>query len=191
MGFFWNVKVALEPGEERLVLAGEGLTHMNRPFLACLQWDLVCEQRGLNKITSTCFFVGVLLGAVVYGHLADRLDRHKINKGPGGGGSLPMGSDLATALCRFGRRQLLLVAYVSSLVLALASAASVNYIMFVITRTLTGSALAGFTIIVLPLGEAAKHGKACRAGGRLIELDGPIWPLLTVFLSPMAPWLRV
>ncbi|XP_049978694.1 solute carrier family 22 member 7 isoform X3 [Alexandromys fortis] len=87
------------------------------------KWDLVCEQRGLNKITSTCFFVGVLLGAVVYGHLADR----------------------------FGRRQLLLVAYVSSLVLALASAASVNYIMFVITRTLTGSALAGFTIIVLPL----------------------------------------
>lgn len=47
----------------------------------------------------------------------------------------------------------------SSLVLGLASAASVNYIMFVITRTLTGSALAGFTIIVLPLGEADKHGQ--------------------------------
>ncbi|XP_038940233.1 solute carrier family 22 member 7 isoform X2 [Rattus norvegicus] len=31
------------------------------------------------------------------------------------------------------------------------SAASINYIMFVVTRTLTGSALAGFTIIVLPL----------------------------------------
>lgn len=171
--------------------AGWRGTHPHEsPFLTCLQWDLVCEQRGLNKITSTCFFVGVLLGAVVYGHLADRLDRHKINKGPGRGGSLPMGSDLATALCRFGRRQLLLVAYVSSLVLALASAASVNYIMFVITRTLTGSALAGFTIIVLPLGEN-KHGKACRTGGRLIELDEPIWPLLTVFLSPMAPWLRV
>lgn len=52
---------------------------------------------------------------------------------------------------RFGRRRLLLVAYVSSLVLGLMSAASINYIMFVVTRTLTGSALAGFTIIVLPL----------------------------------------
>ncbi|XP_037055733.1 solute carrier family 22 member 7 isoform X2 [Peromyscus leucopus] len=87
------------------------------------KWDLVCEQRGLSKVTSTCFFIGVLLGAVVYGYLSDR----------------------------FGRRRLLLVTYVSSLVLTLASAASVNYIMFVLTRTLTGAALAGFTIIVLPL----------------------------------------
>ncbi|XP_045429311.1 solute carrier family 22 member 7 isoform X3 [Pipistrellus kuhlii] len=52
---------------------------------------------------------------------------------------------------RFGRRRLLLVAYVSALGMGLACAASVNYIMFVITRTLTGTALAGFTIIVMPL----------------------------------------
>lgn len=61
------------------------------------------------------------------------------------------------ALGRFGRRRLLLVSYVSSLALGLASAASVSYSMFVITRTLTGSALAGFTIIVLPLGESDSH----------------------------------
>ncbi|XP_036104871.1 solute carrier family 22 member 7 isoform X1 [Molossus molossus] len=88
-----------------------------------LQWDLVCEQKGLNKAISTFFFVGVLVGAVAFGYLSDR----------------------------FGRRRLLLVAYVSALVMGLASAASVNYIMFVITRTLTGTALAGFTIIVMPL----------------------------------------
>ncbi|XP_075835043.1 solute carrier family 22 member 7 isoform X1 [Microtus pennsylvanicus] len=112
-------------GEPTTVPCSQGWEYDRSEFSSTIatEWDLVCEQRGLNKITSTCFFVGVLLGAVVYGNLADR----------------------------FGRRQLLLVAYVSSLVLALASAASVNYIMFVITRTLTGSALAGFTIIVLPL----------------------------------------
>lgn len=112
-------------GEPTTVPCSQGWEYDHSEFSSTIatEWDLVCEQRGLNKITSTCFFVGVLLGAVVYGHLADR----------------------------FGRRQLLLVAYVSSLVLTLASAASVNYIMFVITRTLTGSALAGFTIIVLPL----------------------------------------
>lgn len=67
-------------------------------------------------------------------------------------------------LGRFGRRRLLLVAYVSSLALGLASAASVNYVMFAITRTLTGSALAGFTIIVLPLGEAVKHRQGLEGG---------------------------
>ncbi|OWK13273.1 SLC22A7 [Cervus elaphus hippelaphus] len=92
-------------------------------LLSYMEWDLVCEQKGLNKATSTFFFAGVLVGAVVYGYLSDR----------------------------FGRRRLLLVAYVSSLVLSLASAASVSYIMFAITRTLTGMALAGFTIIVMPL----------------------------------------
>ncbi|MBV95478.1 Solute carrier family 22 member 7, partial [Eschrichtius robustus] len=86
-------------------------------------WDLVCEQKGLNRATSTFFFAGVLVGAVAFGYLSDR----------------------------FGRRRLLLVAYVSSLVLGLASAASVSYTMFAITRTLTGTALAGFTIIVMPL----------------------------------------
>ncbi|XP_014390878.1 PREDICTED: solute carrier family 22 member 7 isoform X5 [Myotis brandtii] len=86
-------------------------------------WDLVCEQKGLNRATSTFFFVGVLVGAVAFGYLSDR----------------------------FGRRRLLLVAYVSALGMGLATAASVSYIMFVITRTLTGTALAGFTIIVMPL----------------------------------------
>ncbi|KAM8777948.1 solute carrier family 22 member 7 isoform 1-T1 [Rhynchonycteris naso] len=88
------------------------------------EWDLVCEQRGLNRAISTFFFAGVLVGAVIFGYLSDR----------------------------FGRRRLLLVAYVSSLVMGLTSTASVNYIMFIITRTLTGAALAGLTIIVLPLG---------------------------------------
>ncbi|XP_066107036.1 solute carrier family 22 member 7 isoform X1 [Saccopteryx bilineata] len=87
------------------------------------EWDLVCEQRGLNRAISTFFFAGVLVGAVIFGYLSDR----------------------------FGRRRLLLVAYVSSLVMGLTSAASVNYIMFIVTRTLTGAALAGLTIIVLPL----------------------------------------
>ncbi|KAM6185122.1 solute carrier family 22 member 7 [Rhynchocyon petersi] len=87
------------------------------------EWDLVCERKGLNRAISTFFFAGVLVGAVAFGYLSDR----------------------------FGRRRLLLVAYVSTLVLGLASAASISYTMFAITRTLTGTALAGFTIIVMPL----------------------------------------
>ncbi|XP_007934404.1 solute carrier family 22 member 7 [Orycteropus afer afer] len=112
-------------GEPLTVACHQGWEYDRSQFSSTIatEWDLVCEQKGLNKATSTFFFAGVLVGAVVFGYLADR----------------------------FGRRRLLLVAYVSALVLSLASAASVNYAMFAITRTLTGTALAGFTIIVLPL----------------------------------------
>lgn len=52
--------------------AGEGILHVGGLPCLSLQWDLVCQQRGLNKLTSTCFFIGVLVGAVVYGYLSDR-----------------------------------------------------------------------------------------------------------------------
>uniref|UniRef100_A0A8B9F164 Solute carrier family 22 member 7 n=1 Tax=Amazona collaria TaxID=241587 RepID=A0A8B9F164_9PSIT len=38
------------------------------------QWDLVCEQRGLNQATATFFFIGVTIGAVIFGYLSDRFD---------------------------------------------------------------------------------------------------------------------
>uniref|UniRef100_A0A8C0F767 Solute carrier family 22 member 7 n=1 Tax=Bubo bubo TaxID=30461 RepID=A0A8C0F767_BUBBB len=38
------------------------------------QWDLVCEQRGLNQATATFFFIGVTMGAVIFGYLSDRFD---------------------------------------------------------------------------------------------------------------------
>ncbi|XP_004846562.1 solute carrier family 22 member 7 isoform X1 [Heterocephalus glaber] len=112
-------------GRASAVPCSEGWEYDSSEFSSTIatEWNLVCEHKGLNKVTSTLFFIGVLVGAVIFGYLSDR----------------------------FGRRRLLLVAYVSSLVLGLASVASVNYIMFAITRTFTGLALAGFTVIVLPL----------------------------------------
>lgn len=43
-------------------------------FGLVFQWDLVCEQRGLNQATATFFFIGVTMGAVVFGYLSDRFD---------------------------------------------------------------------------------------------------------------------
>ncbi|XP_021547762.1 solute carrier family 22 member 7 isoform X2 [Neomonachus schauinslandi] len=123
------------------------------------EWDLVCEQKGLNKATSTFFFAGVLVGAVAFGYLSDR----------------------------FGRRRLLLAAYVSSLVLGLASAASVSYVMFVITRTLTGAALAGFTIIVMPLEmEWLDVGHRTVAG----VLSGTFWTVGVMLLALVGYLIR-
>ncbi|NWI14832.1 S22A7 protein, partial [Crypturellus soui] len=88
------------------------------------QWDLVCEQRGLNQATATFFFIGVTVGAVIFGHLSDR----------------------------YGRKALLLLSLLCSLVFGMLSAASVSYAMLAATRTLTGAALSGISLIVLPLG---------------------------------------
>ncbi|NXO50332.1 S22A7 protein, partial [Aramus guarauna] len=88
------------------------------------QWDLVCEQRGLNQATATFFFTGVTMGAVVFGYLSDR----------------------------FGRKAMLLLSLVCSVIFGMLSAASVSYSMLAITRTLTGVALSGASLIVLPLG---------------------------------------
>ncbi|NWR61054.1 S22A7 protein, partial [Bucorvus abyssinicus] len=88
------------------------------------QWDLVCEQRGLNQATATFFFAGVTVGAVLFGYLSDR----------------------------FGRKAMLLLSLACSVVFGMLSATSVSYSMLAITRTLTGAALSGVSLIVLPLG---------------------------------------
>nr|XP_056709625.1 solute carrier family 22 member 7-like [Euleptes europaea] len=88
------------------------------------QWDLVCEQRSLNQATATFFFIGVTLGAVIFGYLSDR----------------------------FGRKTMLLVSFVCTLVFGLVSSASVTYSMLAVTRTLTGIAICGLSLIVAPLG---------------------------------------
>ncbi|XP_009671434.2 solute carrier family 22 member 7 [Struthio camelus] len=88
------------------------------------QWDLVCEQRGLNQATATFFFIGVTVGAVIFGYLSDR----------------------------YGRKAMLLVSLVCSGMFGMLSAASTSYSMLAITRTLTGVALSGISLIILPLG---------------------------------------
>uniref|UniRef100_A0A8C3TLP7 Solute carrier family 22 member 7 n=1 Tax=Catharus ustulatus TaxID=91951 RepID=A0A8C3TLP7_CATUS len=61
------------------------------------QWDLVCEQRGLNQATATFFFIGVTMGAMVFGYLSDRSDPPKdrahcfalpLSKSPAGAGEV-------------------------------------------------------------------------------------------------------
>ncbi|XP_051470307.1 solute carrier family 22 member 7 [Apus apus] len=88
------------------------------------EWDLVCEQRGLNQATATFFFIGVTMGAVIFGYLSDR----------------------------FGRKAMLLLSLVCSVIFGMLSATSISYSMLAITRTLTGVALSGVSLIVLPLG---------------------------------------
>ncbi|XP_015217889.2 solute carrier family 22 member 7-like [Lepisosteus oculatus] len=87
------------------------------------QWDLVCDNKKLNQALATFFFVGVTLGAVIFGFLSDK----------------------------FGRKPILLVSFVASAVFGIISAFSVSYVMFAVTRTLCGISLTGMSIISIAL----------------------------------------
>ncbi|KAJ1147825.1 hypothetical protein NDU88_000679 [Pleurodeles waltl] len=84
-------------------------------------WDLVCEQKWLNKASSTFFFIGVTVGAILIGYLSDR----------------------------YGRRTMLLVSFVFVLVFGMVAAASINYPMLIVFRSLSGVFLSGVSMIAL------------------------------------------
>uniref|UniRef100_A0A3B4TC18 Solute carrier family 22 member 6 n=1 Tax=Seriola dumerili TaxID=41447 RepID=A0A3B4TC18_SERDU len=102
-----------------------GWVYDNSTFKSTLatEWDLVCSRKGINKATATVFFIGVMFGAPLFGFLSDR----------------------------FGRRPLLLVSYLSSLMFAVLSTFSTSDVMFAILRFFTGMSLAGISIISMVL----------------------------------------
>ncbi|XP_062408821.1 solute carrier family 22 member 7-like [Sardina pilchardus] len=97
----------------------------NSSFISTLatEWDLVCDQRGMTKVTATIFFIGVMVGAAIFGTLSDR----------------------------YGRKRMLLFSYLLSITFAVASAFSVNFAMFAAMRFLTGMAITGISIISIVL----------------------------------------
>ncbi|XP_010184523.1 PREDICTED: solute carrier family 22 member 16-like, partial [Mesitornis unicolor] len=42
------------------------------------QWDLVCDREWLAKLIQPTFMLGVLIGAVIFGDIADRLGRQRV-----------------------------------------------------------------------------------------------------------------
>lgn len=88
------------------------------------EWDLVCENKKMNQLLATYFFLGVTVGAVIFGQLSDK----------------------------FGRKSMLLVALVLSTAMGAASAFSTSYTMFAVSRALCGVALSGLSIIGVVLG---------------------------------------
>ncbi|XP_031719142.1 solute carrier family 22 member 7a [Anarrhichthys ocellatus] len=88
------------------------------------EWDLVCEDKHLNQALATYFFLGVTVGAILFGHLSDK----------------------------FGRKSMLLVALITSTTFGVTSAFSTSYVMFVVCRALCGVALSGLSVIGVVLG---------------------------------------
>ncbi|XP_051579558.1 solute carrier family 22 member 7-like [Myxocyprinus asiaticus] len=102
-----------------------GWEYDNSTFKSALatEFDLVCDRRGLSKATATIFFIGVMVGAAIFGWLSDR----------------------------YGRKRMLMVSYLSTSVFAIASALSQSFIMFAIMRFFTGMGITGISIISIVL----------------------------------------
>nr|XP_046214289.1 solute carrier family 22 member 7-like isoform X1 [Oncorhynchus gorbuscha] len=98
-----------------------GWVYDNSTFKSTLatEWDLVCDQKGQNKATTTIFFIGVMFGAMTFGSLSDR----------------------------FGRKPMLLVSYISGMLFGFASAFSTSFIMFAVLRFFTGFGITGIVIV--------------------------------------------
>ncbi|XP_016071840.1 PREDICTED: solute carrier family 22 member 6 isoform X2 [Miniopterus natalensis] len=67
-------------GTEATEPCPDGWIYDNSTFPSTIvsEWDLVCSHRALRQLAQSLYMVGVLLGAMVFGYLADRLGRRKV-----------------------------------------------------------------------------------------------------------------
>ncbi|XP_010880424.2 solute carrier family 22 member 16 isoform X1 [Esox lucius] len=83
-------------------------------------WDLVCDREWLAKLCQPTFMLGVLVGALVFGDIADRVGRRKIL--------------MLTSLCQF--------------VFGVSVALAGNYYLFMVLRFLLAMVSSGYLVVV-------------------------------------------
>ncbi|XP_076142221.1 solute carrier family 22 member 7-like isoform X1 [Alosa pseudoharengus] len=137
----------------------KGWVYDNSTFKSTLatEWDLVCSNKGMNKATATIFFIGIMMGAPVFGLLSDR----------------------------FGRRPLLMVSYLLTMLFSVVSALSTSYVMFMIMRFLTGFTITGISIISIVLSVEWFDVEHRTFAGIIVSLD---WTIGNLMLAGVA-WL--
>ncbi|PNJ37960.1 solute carrier family 22 member 6 [Pongo pygmaeus] len=105
------------------------------PSTIVTEWDLVCSHRALRQLAQSLYMVGVLLGAMVFGYLADRL----------------------------GRRKVLILNYLQTAVSGTCTAFAPNFSIYCAFRLLSGMSLAGISLNCMTLNVEWMpiHTRAC------------------------------
>ncbi|XP_006783570.2 solute carrier family 22 member 7-like [Neolamprologus brichardi] len=102
-----------------------GWVYDNSTFISTLatEWNLVCDKKSQTKTTNTIFFVGVMIGALAFGFFCDK----------------------------YGRKTMLLVSYILSIVFGFSSTFANSYTLFAVLRFFTGFSLTGISVISIVL----------------------------------------
>ncbi|KAM4603357.1 solute carrier family 22 member 7-like [Polymixia lowei] len=144
-----------------VVQCQNGWVYDNTTFKSTLatQWDLVCDKKKINRTTATIFFMGVMLGAAIFGSLSDR----------------------------YGRKRMLLVSYLATIFFGFASAFSYSFAMFAVMRFFTGFGITGISIISIVLCIEWVDIKHRTAVGVWLSLDWSIstalLPIIAYFVN--------
>uniref|UniRef100_A0A8C5Q7D1 Solute carrier family 22 member 16 n=1 Tax=Leptobrachium leishanense TaxID=445787 RepID=A0A8C5Q7D1_9ANUR len=109
-------------GNKTMVACSDGYLydHTNLDSSIITDWDLVCDREWLGKLVQPTFMFGVLLGAVIFGDIADRV----------------------------GRRPIMWFTSTSQFVFGVAVAFTSDYYSFVIVRFFLAMVSSGYLVVV-------------------------------------------